>query len=106
MGGRNKDWLSSIKYSGNYPLSFNFVLQRIDHHIQCSFCGRFINERNITRDHIYPKSKGGLIKVPACRPCNEAKADMLPIDFGFWWAEEGYDVAVIPIGYDEQLDDP
>ncbi len=106
MGGRNKDWLSAIRHSGNYPLTFNFVLQRIGHHIQCAYCGRFINEKRITRDHSWPKSKGGIIKVPSCRPCNEAKANMKPIDFGLWWAKEGRDIATIPIGYNEEEDDP
>ena len=106
MGGRNKDWLSAIRYSGNYPLTFNFVLNKNGHHIQCAFCGNFINEKRITRDHIWPKSKGGLIKVPACRNCNEAKADTKPIDFAIWYAKEKRDFAMIPMGYDPEEDDP
>lgn len=105
MGGRNKDWIRSVRYSGNYSLNFNFVLVRNDHHIQCSYCGKFVNEKKITRDHVYPKSKGGLIKSPACKNCNEDKADMKPIEFAIWFSKIGRDLATIPIGFDE-FDDP
>ena len=44
----------------------------------CHYCG----EASTTRDHIVPKASGGsngrFNLVPACRPCNQKKADKLP----------------------------
>jgi hypothetical protein len=59
----------------------------------------FTNARDITKDHVYPKSKGGEIKTPACMPCNVVKEDMLPIDFAIYAFKHGIDIATIPIGY-------
>jgi hypothetical protein len=41
----------------------------------CYYCGQ---EERCTVDHFYPKSKGGKLKVYACRLCQRTKADMLP----------------------------
>lgn len=47
---------------------------------QCYYCRGLLNDRNRTRDHIWPKSKGGKLskenKVFACRVCNRNKADL------------------------------
>lgn len=86
------------KHSGNFPLTFNFVHLRDGRHIQCSFCGRFIYYRDITRDHVYPKSKGGTIKAPACEKCNTRKKDMKPIEWAIYAAKHREDMAVLPIG--------
>jgi hypothetical protein len=48
----------------------------------CAFCGipmkrRGVSETSATRDHIVPKAHGGrFVTIPACRKCNQAKADM------------------------------
>lgn len=67
-----------------YPLDYNFVYHRYDGKVQCSYCGIFENYDTITRDHVYPKSKGGSITVPCCYSCNEAKKDALPIDWAIF----------------------
>lgn len=44
----------------------------------CVYCG---TERDITKDHVLPKSRGGQRKgnlVWACRNCNSAKGDRTP----------------------------
>jgi hypothetical protein len=61
----------------------------------------FIHGKSITKDHVYPKSKGGEIKTPACMNCNIVKEDMKPIDFAIFAFKTGIDIAVIPIGYME-----
>jgi 5-methylcytosine-specific restriction endonuclease McrA len=43
----------------------------------CHYCG----DQATTRDHTTPKSKGGRNTVPACLPCNKAKADLPYGDF-------------------------
>lgn len=68
----------SIK-NGFYPYDYNFLFQRREYIISCSYCGRFMSARDITRDHTYPKSRGGLQTTPSCLRCNELKADSLPI---------------------------
>jgi 5-methylcytosine-specific restriction endonuclease McrA len=64
-----------------YPLDYNFLNKSFDYSVQCSYCGRFQNFSEVTRDHVYPKSKGGITTVPSCYQCNEKKKDMLPIDW-------------------------
>lgn len=49
-----------------------------DHH-KCGYCG---STRNLTIDHIFPKSRGGdnswTNLVTCCHPCNLKKADRTP----------------------------
>lgn len=97
---RTRDWYRAARATGRYPLTFNFVLINRDRFVQCSLCGKWILEKEVTRDHIYPKSRGGEIKTPACLPCNQDKEDMLPIDWAIYAAKEGKDLAVIPIGFE------
>lgn len=51
----------------------------------CQYCGKHLNEKNSTLDHVYPRSKGGKSSmdnlVLACVPCNQKKADLLPSQF-------------------------
>lgn len=46
----------------------------------CHYCGRKFE--TLTVDHIVPKSRGGRNatwnRVPACRPCNQAKGNDWP----------------------------
>jgi hypothetical protein len=59
-------------------------------------------EKQVTKDHVYPKSRGGMIKAPACLHCNIAKEDMLPIDFAILYTKEGKAIPSVPIGYDPE----
>jgi hypothetical protein len=95
---RNKDIFRSSIQSGHFPLTFNFVYRRDGRYIQCCYCGIYVYYRNITRDHVYPKSRGGTHKAPACVGCNIAKENMLPIEWAIHASERGLDFATIPIG--------
>lgn len=87
--------------SGHFPLNFNFLLIRNEKFTQCSYCGSFVHEKKLTRDHVYPKSKGGLIKTPCCMSCNVDKEDMLPIEWAIHASKTNRDLAVVPIGFTE-----
>lgn len=45
----------------------------------CRYCGRRLGRRDVTVDHVHPRSRGGsndlMNLVVACRPCQDAKAD-------------------------------
>ena len=47
----------------------------------CQYCGKVGQEKDLTLDHILPRSRGGetswLNIVTACEPCNIKKADKL-----------------------------
>jgi 5-methylcytosine-specific restriction endonuclease McrA len=51
----------------------------------CAYCNTPIDELSRTVDHLYPKSRGGILsnknKVPACGDCNKLKADMNVAEF-------------------------
>lgn len=51
---------------------------------QCQYCGRALGRRDVTHDHIVPKSRGGETRweniVLACRPCNQEKANRTPAE--------------------------
>lgn len=93
-----KNVYRAARGSGHFPLTFNFVFLRDGRFIQCSYCGTFVYYRSITRDHVYPKSKGGLIKTPACIDCNIAKENMKPIEWALYAYNNNLDLATIPIG--------
>ena len=46
----------------------------------CAYCKCSIDEYSATSDHLYPKSRGGILsnknKVPACGECNKLKGSM------------------------------
>lgn len=66
------------------PLN-NRALFRRDLHL-CMYCGTKPGERELTRDHIVPRSRGGLDTWPnvvtACRRCNQRKGCRLPEEAG------------------------
>lgn len=95
---KSKDVYRAARGSGHFPLTFNFVYLKDGRYIQCSFCGKFVFYRHITRDHVYPKSKGGTMKAPACIDCNVAKENMYPIEWALHAYENNLDLANIPIG--------
>jgi len=53
---------------------------------QCQYCLRPMLRRDVTYDHIIPKSRGGLTLweniVIACRPCNQKKGNRTPSEAG------------------------
>lgn len=66
------------------PLT-NAALFRRDQQL-CLYCGRRFADRDLTRDHILPRSRGGrdtwLNVVTACRRCNQHKGRFTPEEWG------------------------
>lgn len=62
------------------PLSRRNVCLRDD--FTCQYCGKRFREKDLTMDHVLPKSRGGKSTwknvVAACYPCNHTKGDRLP----------------------------
>jgi len=62
---------------GTPPLT-NKALFRRDSNL-CAYCGDPYSVSNLTRDHVHPRSKGGIDRwenvVSACGPCNKIKDD-------------------------------
>lgn len=56
-----------------------------DRHL-CMYCAQQLAERELTRDHIVPRSRGGRDQwtnvVTACRRCNQRKGNRLPEEAG------------------------
>jgi len=52
---------------------------------RCYFCGRNINAKELTMDHVVPIIRGGKSTkgntVPACKECNNKKKHMLPMEW-------------------------
>ncbi len=50
----------------------------------CQYCGESHNTKDLTFDHVIPKSRGGRTSwtniVTACRPCNTIKGHKMPAD--------------------------
>ena len=48
---------------------------------RCQYCANRFREKDLTIDHVIPKSKGGSSRwtnvVAACKPCNQKKRDFL-----------------------------
>ena len=67
------------------PPMTNRALFRRDLHM-CMYCGRTFKEKDLTRDHILPKSRGGRDIWPnviaACRRCNQRKGNRTPEEAG------------------------
>jgi len=51
----------------------------------CGYCGRPTPPRELTMDHIVPVARGGRSTkgnvVPACKDCNTAKKQLLPMEW-------------------------
>lgn len=54
--------------------------------MRCAFCGDVFDSKDLTRDHLHPRSRGGDNSwenlVPACRPCNQGKGNRTPEEAG------------------------
>jgi 5-methylcytosine-specific restriction endonuclease McrA len=79
--------------NGFYPYEFNFLYYVKEAELSCSYCGIKLPSRKLTRDHIYPKSKGGCFTTPCCGLCNQAKGDMKPIEWALFYSERELDIA-------------
>lgn len=59
----------------------NYLLFRRDHHV-CAYCGDEFEGKDLTRDHVHPRSRGGsndwVNSVTACKQCNMRKANKTP----------------------------
>jgi 5-methylcytosine-specific restriction endonuclease McrA len=77
------------RQSGHYIFAFTFFPINRQKYIQCSYCGKFVNDKYLTRDHVWPKCLGGQIKTPACLSCNTIKGDMKPIDWAIFSTDVG-----------------
>jgi len=75
-----------------YPLDWNFLLQEQTGQFQCSYCGIFLPQKEITEDHIYPRSLGGSVITSACNNCNQLKGNKLPIDWAVFSYEYNIDL--------------
>lgn len=67
------------------PTLTNIALFKRDRYV-CAYCGGKFHEKELTREHIIPTSKGGknvwTNVVSACGPCNHVKADKTPEEAG------------------------
>lgn len=63
------------------PALSNKVLFRRDQNL-CMYCGKHFEDRDLSRDHVHPSSRGGrdtwVNVVAACRRCNHYKQDRTP----------------------------
>jgi 5-methylcytosine-specific restriction endonuclease McrA len=73
--------VSPTKFRKAIPTLSNKQLFARDRNL-CAYCGLVYPSRQLTCDHILPKSHGGLYTwsnvVTACRNCNQRKDDMTP----------------------------
>jgi 5-methylcytosine-specific restriction endonuclease McrA len=59
-----------------YVAEFRHYVWRVTPH--CAYCNVRLTRETLTRDHVVPRARGGGggdNLVPACVPCNRAKAD-------------------------------
>lgn len=76
---------AAAKRMNKPPALTNRELFRRDHYM-CAYCGKIFKELRLTRDHVQPRSRGGLDKwtncVTACDDCNHRKDDKLLSECG------------------------
>lgn len=58
---------------------------------KCCYCECKLTDDNRTKDHVWPRSKGGKGKSfrypnikPCCVKCNQEKSDLLPLEYIKW----------------------
>lgn len=73
--------VATFERSKNVPLRQSEMLYRRDHHM-CAYCGDTFSTKDLTRDHVKPKSRGGdnswMNLVTACTSCNNRKDNKTP----------------------------
>jgi 5-methylcytosine-specific restriction endonuclease McrA len=61
---------------------------------QCQYCGQHFNSRDLTIDHIIPRSRGGgntwLNLTACCKDCNQKKGPRTPEEAGMELLNEPY----------------
>ena len=61
----------------------------------CHYCGKRVPPRELTMDHIVPVARGGKSTkgnvVPACKDCNTAKKQLLPMEWDQYLQEKRSD---------------
>lgn len=66
------------------PFSRENIYARDGH--RCQYCGKIFPEKELTLDHVFPKSRGGKDEwdniVTCCKACNQKKADKTPSEAG------------------------
>ena len=73
-------------------------LAKIQCNNYCWYCGKEVEPSKLTKDHVFPRSKGGdnnmdnIIMV--CKSCNSSKGDM---DLFEWYEEIRHEFPPIPI---------
>lgn len=74
------------------PLTNPALFLRDNH--QCLYCGRYFDKRDLSRDHVHPRSLGGRDRwenvVAACKRCNQRKSN---------WLLEDIDMELIALPY-------
>lgn len=76
-----------------FPYDWDFINKRQTRRFQCAYCGKFMDYKDLTEDHVYPKSKGGpRIVTSACHKCNNKKGDKLPIEWAIYAYENKLDL--------------
>lgn len=72
---------AAFERSKTVPLRQSEMLYRRDHHM-CAYCGETFHSKDLTRDHVKPKSRGGdngwMNLVTACTSCNNRKDSKTP----------------------------
>jgi len=75
-------WLR--RHPTRIPLTRGNLLMRDDH--RCQYCGQQAPLRQLTVDHVMPRSRGGTTAwsnvVVACGPCNRRKGNRTPGEAG------------------------
>lgn len=70
---------SHVRYHYTPPLSNSALFARDNY--QCLYCGHYYSALQLSRDHVQPRSRGGLDRwenvVAACRRCNCRKGSQL-----------------------------
>lgn len=71
---------------GKRSIKFSRINVAMRDDFACQYCGRRLPLKQLTYDHVVPRSKGGPTRweniVMACYPCNERKADRAPREAG------------------------
>jgi 5-methylcytosine-specific restriction endonuclease McrA len=80
----------SMKKWNRPPVLTNDALFQRDRCV-CAYCAGVFREKDLTRDHIIPVSKGGqdvwMNVVASCKPCNGLKGNIMPgekLPHGMW----------------------
>jgi len=80
----------------NRAVSRRSIMLRDRH--SCQYCGRSLESKKLTLDHVVPRSRGGGSTwenlVACCHPCNNRKADRTPIEAGMVLANKPAQIGI------------